>query len=137
KVRLAQLGRQVSVAVVVALVLAAPYLPTLFHWAAQGGAAGVRDASAATAALVPRDLELFNTFGTGVGFDVPLRGALMIVGAWQAVRWQTGRAVARIGTLLAALAAPAVCVLPALQAVRDGAACQGAHLDRLLMTLGV
>src|SRR5207237_2405799 len=85
KVRLAQLGRQVSVAVVVALVLAAPYLPTLFHWAAQGGAAGVRDASAATAARVPRDLELFNTFGTGLGFGVPLRGVLMLVGAWPAV----------------------------------------------------
>src|SRR5439155_4866731 len=104
RVRVAQLSWHLPVALVVALVLAAPYLPMLFHWAAQGGAAGVRDASAAAAALVPGDNDIFATFGTGVGIDLPLRVGLMLVGIWQVGRCRTGRSVVSIGGIFVTLA---------------------------------
>jgi hypothetical protein len=103
-VHLRQASWQVPAAVVLALGLAVPYLPTLFHWAAGGGASAVRDASADVAALMPGDGDVFNTFGTGVGLDLPLRAALVLVGAWQAARMKTGRAIVVLGLIFLGLA---------------------------------
>ena len=53
---------------------------------------------------MPGDGDMFNTFGTGAGVDLPLRAALVLVGAWQTVRWRTGRAVVVIGLIYLGLA---------------------------------
>jgi hypothetical protein len=137
RVPVAQVSRHLPVALVLALVLAAPYLPTLFHWAAQGGAAHVRDASAEAAALVPGDNDTFATFGTGVGFDLPLRVGLMLFGAWQAVRCQTGRTVVSIGAIFAALALGFVYVHAPLTEVIYAATFPWAQSYRLLMIVAI
>jgi hypothetical protein len=104
-------GLQVSLALIVALVIAAPYLQTLLPWAGSGGASGVGAVQAQAEAALSGDtategmlILMFNTFGTGVGVDLPLRICLVVLGTWQAMRWGAGRVVVAIGGIFLGLA---------------------------------
>jgi hypothetical protein len=91
-------------AAALAIGLAGPYMPFLLHWAAGGGASEIRDAAVEVAGLNPAATDLFDTFGSGVGLDLPLRLALLTVGTVAALRSTGGRIVTTIGALFFLLA---------------------------------
>jgi hypothetical protein len=111
RLRWRQLCVHAAVALVIGLVCAAPYASTLLHWAAAGGASAIGSVEAQAEALSSGGLPtenllvlMFNTFGTGVGLDLPLRIGLLVTGVWCAARGRTGQAVVALGAIFLGLA---------------------------------
>jgi hypothetical protein len=91
-----------ALAAAVAVVCAAPYLPTLLHWAGGGGAytVGLEDASVPSghsgdSAEGPTPFVAFAL--DALGIDLPVRIALLAVGLAWTLRARTGRSVAVVG----------------------------------------
>jgi Family of unknown function (DUF6541) len=97
----ARLARHAGLALVFALVVAAPYLPSLLHWAGAGGAylAGVEDTrvpTSASSAVTGPSLFVVRAI-EALGIDLPVRVVLMVAGAVWAIRHRTGRSVVVVG----------------------------------------
>ncbi|MDQ3809885.1 MAG: hypothetical protein M3336_06295 [Chloroflexota bacterium] len=106
----ALLGHAVMAAAV-AVICAAPYLPTLINWAGGGGAyaVGLEDAvgvaKQAGSLATPDRLPLVAVYALdALGVDLPLRLGLVAAGVTWAVRRRMGRAVVVVGTVFAGLA---------------------------------
>jgi hypothetical protein len=101
------LARHLSLALPVAIVVAAPYLPILLHWAGGGGAylAGIEDTqvpSSASSAVAGPSLYVVR-FIEAMGIDLPLRVLLVAAGAIWAFRHRQGRSAVVIGFLFVAI----------------------------------
>lgn len=101
--------RELPIAVLGALLLSLPYLPTLLAWAHAGGAVGTAIPTttvdtAAAAAATPlggpptNDVVFFWIYalGTGIVIDAPIRAALLACGVWWALRNKVGRTLIAI-----------------------------------------
>jgi hypothetical protein len=95
------LARHLVLALVVALVIAAPYLPNLVQWAGDGGASsvGLAEGRALEGNAVPIvGNNWFAVFlAEALGIDLPIRLALVAVGFWWAFRRRTGRSLVAVG----------------------------------------
>jgi hypothetical protein len=103
------LGRALPLALATAICLAAPYLPTLFGWAAAGGATSVGEASAQTRRTLDLDQAalfglLYSTLGIGIALDLPFRVGLLLVGVRWVVQRGTGLVVVAVGAVFLGLA---------------------------------
>jgi hypothetical protein len=118
-----RLGAQVPVAIAVALVCAAPYLPLLLHWAGGGGAfdVGLSDAQAlASGSKTNTAADLLWVFGLdAIGVDLPVRLPLVILGVGWALWRRTGRIVVALAVAFIGLAVIATffSTLPAVRQV--------------------
>jgi hypothetical protein len=112
----------VGLAMLIALVCAAAYLPLLFHWAEGGGAlaVGYEDGTAlATGAksTISGDLLLVYTLNA-LGIDLPIRLAIIVLGLVWVVRHRTGWTTVGIAAAFYVLAVVAS-FLNGLPLVRD------------------
>lgn len=108
------LGRDVVFASGLALVCAAPYLPTLLHWAGSGGAYGVglqdeqilqSSAAAAGGSSAGASGTLVVFALDSLGVDLPIRLMAVAIGVVWALRAGIGRSVVVVGALFGLLAA--------------------------------
>jgi hypothetical protein len=108
----------VPVAVSIALVCAAPYLPVLFHWAGGAFQVGYQDATSLAvgekSATADEQLGVFSL--DALGIDVPVRLVLIALGAVLAMRMRFARDRSRSNRLADdastyALSAVAVCLV--------------------------
>ncbi|MBI4492732.1 MAG: hypothetical protein HY690_08085 [Chloroflexi bacterium] len=106
-----RLGRDLSLALGLALVLAAPYVPSLVGWARAGGAAQVGlaaldPASGEMSRALPNDPLFFvgEALGAGSIFLIPARALLLLAGARWAGRARRGRALVALWVVFVALA---------------------------------
>jgi hypothetical protein len=103
-----RLGGDLGLAVAIAAVCAAPYLPAVLHWAGAGGAyqAGLEDGTAmdigARNATAGESLGIFTLDALGV--DLPVRIGLLALGVVWALRQRTGRVLAAVVAIFVALA---------------------------------
>jgi hypothetical protein len=123
------LAYHIPLAVVVALLLAIPYLPILLGWASVGGAVGtgyallergavvLDSAPVQTFAGVPEATWALwaNTIGSGLEFDAPPRLALVVLGAGVAIKAR--QATLLVGLLLTFVAIGVVLRLSSLPVV--------------------
>ena len=107
----ARLGLHLLVAIGVALVASAPYIPALLHWAGAGGAyaVGYEDGSAlVTGDSTMRAAELLGLLSAdALGVDFPIRAVLVVAGTVWLVRRSTGRTLVAVALVFFGLAVAA------------------------------
>jgi uncharacterized protein DUF6541 len=137
------LARDMVVAGVVALVCAAPYLPILLHWAGSGGTGygiSAEDGQVAqTAPGLSAPSDLFVVFGLGaLGIDLPVRVALLAIGAVAAFRLRLGRTVVVVAAVFVAITSSFTLLgsIPLLQRVYDATFPWGMHY-RMFMIVAI
>lgn len=101
------LTRHLLLAGLLALVLAAPYLPTLLHWAGGGGAFTVgyddgRSLEGGATSIIGNSL-LAVFLGESLGIDLPIRVLLVAVGIWAALRHRRERTLVAVGAVFVAI----------------------------------
>jgi hypothetical protein len=103
-----RLPRNVALAVAIAVVCAAPYLPALLHWAGAGGAyqVGLEDGAGtqlgARSSVAAERLAVFTLDALGV--DLPVRLILIAAGVIWALKHRTGRILMAVATAFVVLA---------------------------------
>jgi hypothetical protein len=103
------LPRDVGLALVVGVVCAAVYLPSLIAWAGGGGAyrVGLQDGGVTAGSLsrnLDPDTNPFTVFALGaLGIDLPLRIVLLSIGVTWTVRQRAGRSVLVLALVFTAI----------------------------------